>query len=163
MPRKCKNNPDLFCYVCGSFTIKAQRRAITPDLKKIYKLYFGCPLGDQDKHWAPHQVCTSCSSGLRNWLNKRTPAMPFAVPMIWREPKNHFQDCYFCRVNVKGFSSKHRSKITYPNIDSALRPVPHDPLMPAPVPPEDALASLSDEAVFDDGHSSGPSDSTGSE
>ena len=35
--------------------------------------------------------------------------------------------------------------------------------MPAPVPPEDALASLSYEAVFDDGHSSGPSDSTGSE
>ena len=89
--------------------------------------------------------------------------MPFAVPMIWREPKDYFQDCYFCLVNVKGFSSKHRSKITYPNIDSALRPVPHDPSMPAPVPPEDALASLSDEAVFDDGHSSGPSDSTGSE
>ena len=89
--------------------------------------------------------------------------MPFAVPMIWRGPKDHFQDCYFCLVNVKGFSSKHRIKITYPNIDSALRPVPHDPSMPAPVPPEDALASLSDEAVFDDGHSSGPSDSTGSE
>ena len=49
MPRKCKNNPDLFCYVCGSFTIKAQRLPITPDLKKIYKLNFGCPLGDQDK------------------------------------------------------------------------------------------------------------------
>ena len=89
--------------------------------------------------------------------------MPFAVPMIWREPKDHFQDCYFCLVNVKGFRSKHRSKITYPNIDSALRPVPHDPSMPAPVPPEDALASLSDEAVFDDGHSFGDSDSTGSE
>ena len=35
--------------------------------------------------------------------------------------------------------------------------------MPAPVPPEDTLASLSKVAVFDDGHSSGPSDSTGSE
>ena len=30
MPRKYKNNPVLFCNVCGSFTIKAQRRAITP-------------------------------------------------------------------------------------------------------------------------------------
>ena len=89
--------------------------------------------------------------------------MPFAIPMIWREPKDHFQDCYFCLVNVKGFSSKHRKNITYPNLDSALRPVPLDPSMPAPVPPEDALASLPDEAVFDDGHSSGPSDLTGSE
>ena len=56
MLSKWKNNPDLFCYVCGSFTIKAQRRSITPDLKKIY---FGCPLRDQDKQWAPHQICTS--------------------------------------------------------------------------------------------------------
>ena len=127
MPRKCKNNPDLFCYVCGSFTIKAQRRSITLDLKKINKLYFGCRLGDQDKQWAPHQICTSCSSGLQNWLNKRTSAMPFAIPMIRMEPKDHFQDCYFCLVNAKGFSLKRRKKITYPDIDSASRPVPPTP------------------------------------
>ena len=163
MPRKCKNNPDLFCYACDNFTMKAQRRSITPNLKKIYKLYFGCPLGDQDKKWAPHQICTSCSSGLRNWLNKRTSAMPFVTPMIWREPKDHFQDCYFCLVNAKGFSSKHRKKITYPNIDSALRPVPHDPSMPAPLPPENGLAGLADDVVFDEDSNLSPSDSTGSE
>ena len=41
-------NSGLFCCVCGSFTIGAQRRSITPDLKKIYKLYFGCLLEDDD-------------------------------------------------------------------------------------------------------------------
>ena len=84
-------NSDLFCYVCGSFTIGAQRRSITPDLKKyIYKLYFGCPVEDDNKQRAPHQICTFCSSGLQNRLNKRTSVVPLAISMIWREPKNHF-------------------------------------------------------------------------
>ena len=49
--------------------------------------------------------------------------MPFAIPMIWREPKNHVDDCYFCLTKVKGFSAKNRKNIAYPNLDSALRPV----------------------------------------
>ena len=87
---------------------------MTPDMKKIYTLYFGCPSGDQDKPWARHRVCTSCSIGLRNWPNKRTSAMPFAISVIWREPKDHFRVYYFCLVNVKGFRSKYRKKITLP-------------------------------------------------
>ena len=55
--------------------------------------------------------------------------MPFAVPMIWRKPKDHIQDCHLCFVNVKRFSSKCKSKITYPNLDSAWRPVSHDATM----------------------------------
>jgi len=23
-------------------------------------------------------------------------AMPFAIPVVWREPSNHSSDCYFC-------------------------------------------------------------------
>ena len=61
--------------------------------------------------------------------------MPFAILVIWREPKDHFQD-YFCLVNAKGFSSKHRKKITNPKID---------------------------EVVFDEDSNLAPSDSTGSE
>ena len=142
---------------------------------------------------ATHQVCTSCSSGLRNWLNKKTPAMPFAVPMIWRESKDHFQDCYVCLVNVKGFSSKHRSKI-YPNIDSALRTVHTTPQclhqfllkmhLPASLmkrfltmvttgssdstgsqyePEENLKPILFSQEQLYDGHSSGSSDLTGSQ
>ena len=93
-------------------------------------------------------------------MNKRTSAMPFASPMKWREPKDHFQDCCFCLVNAKVFSSKHRKKTTYPNIDSALRPVPHDPSMPSLLPPEDGLASVADEVVFDENRNLAPSDLT---
>ena len=49
MPRKCLNHPDWFCFVCGKLTSKEQQRNITHDIKKMYIMYFGCPLGDQDK------------------------------------------------------------------------------------------------------------------
>ena len=49
MPRKCENSLDLFCYICGGFTTKGKQRSITSDIKKVYKLYFACPLGDQAK------------------------------------------------------------------------------------------------------------------
>jgi hypothetical protein len=42
MPRKCVNDVDSFCYVCGDYTIKLNRKTITPLIKKIYELYFGC-------------------------------------------------------------------------------------------------------------------------
>lgn len=139
MPRQCKNHPDIFCYVCGSFAIKSQRRKITNDLQNIYKLYFGCPLGDQDKAWAPHTMCSACSNGLRDWLNKRKSSMPFAIPMIWREQKNHYNDCYFCNVKVSGFSKKNKHNIIYTNLDSAIRPVIHSASLPIPIPPEEGL------------------------
>ena len=75
--------------------MRAQWRAITPDLQKLYQLYSGCPLGDQDKDWAPHVIRTSCSNGLGDWMNKRKTTMPCAIPMTWRQPKNHVDDCYF--------------------------------------------------------------------
>ena len=86
-----------------------------------------------------------------------------SIPMIWMEPKDHLQVCYFFHVNVKGFSSKQKKKITYASLDSALRPVPHDLSMPASLPLEDDLASLADEVIFVEDSSSAPSDSTGSE
>ena len=124
--------------------MKAQKRRITPEIKKLYQLYFGCPLGDQDKSWAPHVICTACSSGLHDWYKKRKKSMPFAVPMIWREPKDHLTDCYFCKVNVMGYSTKNKHKIVYPNLNSAMRPVPHSESLPIPVPRDDTEASDDD-------------------
>ena len=51
--------------------------------------------------------------------------MPFGIPMVWREQADHTNDCYFCLVPpVKGLSRKKRHSIIYPNISSAIRPVP---------------------------------------
>ncbi|XP_076031939.1 uncharacterized protein LOC143019842 [Oratosquilla oratoria] len=53
--------------------------------------------------------------------------------MIWREPRDHVTDCYFCVTRVAGFTSKTRHLITYPSLDSAIRPVPHSDDVPKPI------------------------------
>ena len=64
--------------------------------------------------------------------------------MIWHEPKDHCQDCYFCLTKTKVFkiTFKQRDKIAYPNLDSARTPVPHDESMPPPVPSQDGLGAI---------------------
>ncbi|GBL62568.1 hypothetical protein AVEN_43206-1 [Araneus ventricosus] len=58
------------------------------------------------------------------------------MPMVRRGPKNHNDDCYFCTCNVKGLNLKNKKQISYPNIPSAIRPVPHGPGIPVPSPPD---------------------------
>lgn len=138
--RGCVNSPDRFCYICGELLVKRQERKLTNFVEKVYLAYFGVRVGDQDKAWAPHRVCSSCVEGLRMWSKGKVKCFRFGVPMIWREPKNHSDDCYFCSCNIQGYSLKNKDKICYPNLESALRPVSHGPGIPIPLPPE----SLSD-------------------
>ena len=98
--RSCKNDPDMFCYVCGKFTLRQHRKSISEFVVKAYFAYFGIKLGDQDKRWAPHIICSVCYSNLHGWTcGKRS--LPFGIPMIWREATNHTNDCYFCLINTK--------------------------------------------------------------
>ena len=53
--------------------------------------------------------------------------------MVWRESKNHSDDCYFWSVNVSGLTSKARYSIQYPNLPSALQSIPHSNELPVPV------------------------------
>jgi hypothetical protein len=73
---------------------------------QVYYAYFGVKLGDQDKSWAPHNVCYVCAEDLRKWSKEKKKAFRFGVPMICREAKNHSDGCYFCCCNVKGYNSK---------------------------------------------------------
>ena len=57
----------------------------------------------------------------------------FGVPILWREPKNHSDDCYLYSVNVSGLTSKTIPSIKYPNRPSALPPIPHSNELPVPV------------------------------
>lgn len=106
----CKNSSDSFCYICGQFMMSSMRKTMSSKLKVAYHLYFGCQVGDQNKSWAPHYCCTQCYTSLTQWLNGKRKSMPFAVPMVWREQKNHTDDCYFCSTQVSGHSMKTRKK-----------------------------------------------------
>lgn len=85
--------------------------------------YFGKPLVINIKPWIPNLVCKSCVESLRLWANKKRPTFKYKSPMIWREPSNHHDDCYFCVVNITGINRKNRSKWIYPSLQSAIRPV----------------------------------------
>ena len=107
---------------------------ITAFVKKAYYCYFGVKLGDQDKAFAPHVSCKTCVENLRDWENEKRKSMPFAVPMVWREGKDHVTDCYFCMTNLQGINRKNKHCVQYPDIPSVIRPVPHGPSLPVPKP-----------------------------
>ena len=116
-------------YICGKFKITDERNLF----KHVYKefiqkadhAYFGVQLSDQDKPWAPHVVCKNCVEHLRQWTEGSRKALKFGIPMIWREPKNHTDYCYFCAINLTEINKKKRKSLIYPNLPSALRPVVH--------------------------------------
>ena len=141
--RKCVNHPDVFCFICGEYTLIQHRRSVTDFVKKAYLAYFKVKLGDQDKPWAPHVVCKVCTEHLRQWTYGKRRCMKFGIPMVWHEQRNHCDDCYFCSVNVKGINGNNRSKWTYPDLDSARRPVPHSGDIP--IPEFSCLPELSEE------------------
>ena len=82
---------------------------------------------------SPALVCTTCVKTLKSWSQGKNAKLKFGVPMVWRETKNHVDDCYFCLVNVKGFNKKNKQHLQYPNIDSAMRPIPHSDKVPVPI------------------------------
>jgi hypothetical protein len=112
--------------------IKKHQRNIAGFIRKVYYAYFGVKLGDQDKSRAPHKVRYVCVEDLRKWSKGKKKAFRFGVPVIWREPKNHSDDCNFCFCDVKGYNSKHKKVTLYLNLPSALRPVVHGSEVPVP-------------------------------
>ena len=104
---------------------------------------------DIHKPWAPTYCCSCCSRSLRGWLAGTHASMPFGIPMIWREQKDHVTDCYFCLTKTTGYSTKNKHLITYPNLPSAIRPQPHDDAIPVPTRPTDSHACDSSDDTDD--------------
>jgi hypothetical protein len=122
------------------------KTSIHTDGEKAYECYFGCKVGDIDKKWAPHVCCVSRATILREWLNNKGRSMPFALPMMWREPTDYLTDCYFCIVPPLQHRITKEKKRTdnYPNILSAIRLVPHTGDLPVPVPPQQYILDSDD-------------------
>ena len=70
---------------------------------------------------------------LCRWIQGKAISMRFGVPMVWREPKNHHVDCYFCKVDMTGWNQHKKKDWYYPEIESVRQPVPHCNEGPVPV------------------------------
>ena len=118
--RSCRNKPDVFCYICGEYTIALNRKPVTSFITRTYHAYFGIKLADQDKASAPHMVCKACTETLHEWTNGKR-SLNFGIPMVVREPTKHVTDCYVC-ADVTGVNKKNRDNLKYPELQSARRP-----------------------------------------
>ena len=89
-------------------------------------------------------VCKSCTEYLRQWSKGKKTSLKFGIPMVWKEPRNHVSDCYFCAIDVSGINRRNRNVLKYPDLESARRPVAHSNKCPVPV-----YAMLSDDSDND--------------
>jgi len=97
----------------------------------------------------PYFCCVTCARHLAEWA-KGSRCMPFAIPIVRREPTDHVTDCYFCLTSITGVTTKSKHTVQYPNLPPAMRPVPHSAELPVPKPPTNITLSdgeLSDEDV----------------
>ena len=61
-----------------------------------------------------------CRTSLLFWLEGQRKLMPFAVPMAWREQRDHVTDCCFCITNVRSFLEKISPKFFTPRTSQPL-------------------------------------------
>jgi hypothetical protein len=104
-------------------------------------------VGHQDKSWASHICCLLCVRLLIGWVNGSRQT-PFAVPMIWGEPKDHY--CYCCLTNIARITIKSKQTVKCPDLSSAMRPVPHSEWLPVPKPPKSDFSD--DTSDYDEDH-----------
>lgn len=131
----CKNNPDIFCYVCGEYCVARERKRITESFKGIYQQYFGIGLRcGANVKYAPSVVCSKCYRSLLKWNQGQIDYIEYAFPMMWSPMEKHIADeCYFCKVEVFGDNRRTKSIINYPNLDTARRPIHRRPGMALPM------------------------------
>ena len=103
-------------------------------MKKPYHDYFGVKQGDQDKLFASNVCSKTCVENLRDCRNGKRKSEPFDIPMVWREGKDPITVCYFCMMNLKGVNRKNKHHLQYPDVPSAIKPIPHRPDRPVPEP-----------------------------
>ncbi|XP_051563221.1 uncharacterized protein LOC127446368 [Myxocyprinus asiaticus] len=108
---------------------------------EAYKAYFGMPVGDQDKSWAPHFNCEHCKKKL--WMDGGKESHEVRYPKNLREPTDHSSNCYFCMADPsKRWTGKNAPAITYPDLPSSIALVPHCHELPVSTPQKREQPSL---------------------
>ena len=97
---KCKIDPNNFCFVCGNYIFNKKGRLMNEHIKYAYLHYFGFGVNEEPNSWTPNVICDRCRKILTSWLSGEKVRMPFGVPVIWRQQKDHVSDCYFCLTDL---------------------------------------------------------------
>ena len=114
--RRCKQDHNKFCYICGEYTFSQSRRNVTELVKQAHSSYFGISITGEYIPLAPHMMCKYCIDCLRRWKTKSGKSMKFGVPMIWREQTCYLTDCYFCLTKVSRLTNKQGIKLNTPTL-----------------------------------------------
>ena len=77
-------------------------------------------------------MCHNYKEVLQEWTKSIQKGLSFAVPVVWREPRDRVVDCYFCRDNTEGIGKKNWRKILDLSIPFTIRPIPHCNKLPIP-------------------------------
>ena len=115
-----------FCYKCGKYGIHTKNVDELLTFKQYYELFYKIPVTNLDKPRVPSVVCQTCYQRLMDWgAKRRDGATNFNRPRIWSEPSNHYDDCFFCMVDVDTFNKRKRKggdNVDYPDIPSSQAP-----------------------------------------
>lgn len=125
----CENLVNHFCIVCGNYFPSGFLENLTTNLLSSYDECFGLSSQDFiDNSWVPNSICRTCQSSLSYWKSGVRSKQPFFSPMIWREPRNHENDCFFCaNKHFLGASKKTKINLRYTLTESVTMPVPIEP------------------------------------
>ncbi|UYV78586.1 hypothetical protein LAZ67_16002075 [Cordylochernes scorpioides] len=66
-------------------------------------------LGEGEKEPTGNTVAADFGSRpqmTQRWTNGKRRSLKFGVPMIWRESRDHTNDCYFCTLRIVGITEK---------------------------------------------------------
>ena len=108
--RQCRNQPDVFCYICGKYMPAKYRFNVRDFTNRAYKAYFGI-----------HLLRSASNVQKRCAVRPKVKPLPCGSGFLWhgRNPKITTKIVIFAWY--------------YPDRESAQRPVPHCTEVPVPV------------------------------
>jgi len=99
---------------------------------------------------SPFLLCNMCQAS--RGMGKRFTLYAFRHSCgLEREPTYHVSDCYFCLTSITGVTAKSKHPVQYPNLPSAMRPVPHSTELPVPKSPTNMMLTDSESSDEDVG------------
>jgi len=120
---ECSKDPNVFCYVCARYIGKKNTKRITDRFMTLYEKCFDMKVSLHLKHWIPNVVCGSCYNMINRFEKHQDKnKLKFKTPTIWKNPSDS-SDCYFCRTEIEGVHTIHKSKIVLASVSSIQQPI----------------------------------------